>query len=157
MTTTAVNLPLYRVLKALNVSDADAEAAAQTASPDLSRLATKEDLTRFATKEDLNRFATKEDLARFATKDELRAEIAGVRGELAVLRSEVKAEIAGVRADVAGAIQRQTTWLFGALVAAVGVIVAVQRLLPPPVPADAARPVQAQPGATAPPRAMPQP
>lgn len=144
MTTTAINLPLYRVLKALNVSDAEAEAAAQAGLPDLSRLATKEDLTRFATKEDLNRFATKEDLARFATRDELRAEIAGV-----------KAEIAGVRAEIAQAVQRQTTWLFGALVAAVGVIVAVQRLLPPP--ADVARPMQAQPGAATPPRATPQP
>ena len=154
--TTAINLPLYRVLKALNVSDADAEAAAQAGSPDLSRLATKEDLTRFATKEDLTRFATKEDLNRFATKEDL-ARFA--------TKDELRAEIAGVKAEIAQGLQRQTTWFVGALVAALGVLFAVQRLMPQPLPSDAVRAIvaqtvrdmQAQPGAAVPPRAAPQP
>jgi len=69
MTTTAINLPLYRVLRALNVSEPDAEAAAEAALPDLSQL---------------------------ATKDELRNEIAGVRADLKVEIAGLRAEIAQI-------------------------------------------------------------
>ena len=106
MTTTSINLPLYRVLKSLDVPEAEAQAAAEAAPPDLSQLATKE---------------------------ELRAEIAGVR-----------AEIAGLETRLTRAIQQQTTWLFGALVAAVGVLIAAQRLMPQTLPSDAVRAIVAQ-------------
>lgn len=108
MTTTSINLPLYRVLKSLDVPEAEAEAqaAAEAAPPDLSQLATKE---------------------------ELRAEIAGVR-----------AEIAGLETRMTRAIQQQTTRLFGALVAAVGVLIAAQRLMPQTLPSDAVRALVAQ-------------
>lgn len=62
MTTTAINLPLYRVLRALQVSEPDAAAAADATVPDLLQL---------------------------ATKGELRAEIAGVRTEIADVRTEI--------------------------------------------------------------------
>jgi len=65
MTTTAINLPLYRVLRALQVSEPDATAAAEATMPDLSQLATKDDLTRFATKDDVARCATKLDFGHF--------------------------------------------------------------------------------------------
>lgn len=114
MTTTWINFPLYRALKSLNVPEAEAEAAAQADPPDLSRLAIKENLSRLATKEDLARFATKEDLSRLATKEDL-------------ARFAIKEEL---RAEIAQGLQRQTTRLFTALVAAVGVLLAVQRLMP---------------------------
>ncbi len=132
MTTTAINLPLYRVLRALNVSEPDAEAAAEAALPDLSQL---------------------------ATKDELRNEIAGVRADL-------KIEIAGLRAEIAQIVQRQTTWLVTAVVAATGIIIATQRFAPPALPTDAVRAVVEQtirnlqpqlPPATQPSRLVPPP
>lgn len=136
MPTTTINLPLYRVLRALQVSEPDAEAAAAAAPPDLSHL---------------------------ATKDELRAEIAGVRADL-------KAEIASVRTDIAQTAQRQTTWLVTIVIAAAGVVIAAQRLIPPALPTDAVRaiveqtmrnfPSQPQPApgpAILPPRGSPQP
>lgn len=104
MTTTSINLPFYRVLKSLDVPEAEAQAAAEAAPPDLSQLATKE---------------------------ELRAEIAGVR-----------AEIAGLETRMTRAIQQQTTWLFGALVATVGVLIAAQTV----------RDMQATPAPSVPPR-----
>lgn len=64
MSATAFNLPLYKALKDLNVADEMAEAAAQAAMPDLSRL------------------ALREDVSRLATRDELHAEIAGMRHEV---------------------------------------------------------------------------
>ena len=130
MTTTALNLPLYRVLRALQVSEPDAEAAAAAAPPDLTHL---------------------------ATKDELRA------------------EIASVRADIAQTAQRQTTWLITVVLAAAGIVIAAQRLIPPALPTDAVRAIveqtmrnfqpqpqpqsqpQPAPAPAAPPRAAPQP
>ena len=129
MATTILNMPLYHVLKGLNVPDSQAEAAAEVGAPDLSKL------------------ATKDDLACFATKDELRAEVATVR-----------TEIAGVRTEVAASAQKQTVWMVSAIFAAMGVVVALQRYLPPPpapiqptLAAPAGReapPVPAQPGPT---------
>ena len=137
MTTTALNLPLYRVLRALQVSEPDAEAAAAAAPPDLTHL---------------------------ATKDELRAEIASVRADL-------KTEIASVRTDIAQTAQRQTTWLITVVLAAAGIVIAAQRLIPPALPTDAVRAIveqtmrnfqpqpqpQPAPAPAAPPRAAPQP
>ena len=131
MPTTAINMPLYRVLRALQVSEPDAEAAAATAPP---------------------------DLAHLATRDELRAEIASVRADL-------KTEIAGVRTDIAQTAQRQTTWLVTVVIAAAGIVIAAQRLIPPALPTDAVRAIveqtmrnlPPQPGPAAPPRVAPQP
>lgn len=134
MPTTAINLPLYRVLRALQVSEPDAEAAAAAAPPDLSHL---------------------------ATKDELRAEIASVRADL-------KIEAGHLRTDIAQTAQRQTTWLVTVVIAAAGIVIAAQRLIPPALPTDAVRAIveqtmrnlqpQPAPGPTAlPPRAAPQP
>ncbi len=136
MTTTAINLPLYRVLRALQVSEPDATAAAEATMPDLSQLATKEDLTRCA---------TKDDVARCATRDELRAEIAGVRTE------------------IAQTARRQTTSLTTVAIAAAGVVIAAQRLLPPVLPTDAVRAIveqtvrNLQPPPAPSPRSAPQP
>jgi len=139
MTTTAINLPLYRVLRALNVSEPEAEAAAEAALPDLSQLATKE---------------------------ELRAEIAGVRADLKVEASTLRTEISGLRTEIAQTVQRQTTWLVTAVVAATGIIIATQRLAPPALPTDAVRAVVEQtvrnlqpqlPPATQPSRPVPPP
>jgi len=136
MTTTAINLPLYRVLRALQVSEPDATAAAEAAMPDLSQLATKDDLTRCA---------TRDDVARCATKDELRAEIAGVRTE------------------IAQTARRQTTSLTTVAIAAAGVVIAAQRLLPPVLPTDAVRAIveqtvrNLQPPPAPSPRSAPQP
>jgi len=127
MTTTAINLPLYRVLRALQVSEPDATAAAEAAMPDLSQL------------------ATKDDVARCATKDELRAEIAGVRTE------------------IAQTARRQTTSLTTVAIAAAGVVIAAQRLLPPVLPTDAVRAIveqtvrNLQPPPAPSPRSAPQP
>jgi len=134
MTTTAINLPLYRVLRALQVSEPDAEAAAAAAPP---------------------------DLAHLATKDELRAEIASVRADL-------KTEIASVKTEIAQTAQRQTTWLITIVIAAAGIVIAAQRLIPPALPTDAVRAIveqtirnlqpQPAPGPAAlPPRPAPQP
>jgi len=139
MTTTAINLPLYRVLRALNVSEPEAEAAAEAALPDLSQLATKE---------------------------ELRAEIAGVRADLKVEASTLRTEISGLRTEIAQTVQRQTTWLVTAVVAATGIIIATQRLAPPALPTDAVRAIVEQtvrnlqpqlPPATQPSRPVPPP
>ncbi len=139
MTTTAINLPLYRVLRALNVSEPEAEAAAEAALPDLSQLATKE---------------------------ELRAEIAGVRADLKVEASTLRTEISGLRTEIAQTVQRQTTWLITAVVAATGIIIATQRIAPPALPIDAVRAVVEQtvrnlqpqlPPATQPSRPVPPP
>lgn len=139
MTTTAINLPLYRVLRALNVSEPEAEAAAEAALPDLSQLATKE---------------------------ELRAEIAGVRADLKVEASTLRTEISGLRTEIAQTVQRQTTWLITAVVAATGIIIATQRIAPPALPTDAVRAVVEQtvrnlqpqlPPATQPSRPVPPP
>lgn len=145
MPTTAINLPLYRVLRALQVSEPDAEAAAAAAPPDLSHL---------------------------ATKDELRAEVASVRAdlkaEIASVRADLKIEAGHLRTDIAQTAQRQTTWLVTVVIAAAGIVIAAQRLIPPALPTDAVRaiveqtmrnlPPQPAPGPTAPPRAAaPQP
>ena len=116
MTTTAMNLRLYRVLKSLNVPDAEAQAAAETAPPD----------PGCTTSRDLSHLATKGDLSRLAAKE------------------EVRAEVAVVRTEIAQAAQRQTTWLLTALVAAVGLLLAVQSLMPQSLPSDAVRAVVAQ-------------
>ncbi|MGO1075289.1 hypothetical protein [Inquilinus sp. CA228] len=52
----------------------------------------------------------------------VKAEFAGVRGEIAMVRSEISA----VRTDLAAAIQRQTVWLGGTMIAllAIGVTLA---------------------------------
>ena len=137
------------MLRALQVSEPDAEAAAAATPP---------------------------DLAHLATKDELRAEIASVRTDIASVRTDLKAEIASVRADfrveaghlrtdIAQTAQRQTTWLITVVIAAVGIVVAAQRLIPPALPTDAVRAiveqtirnVQPQPAPAATPRAAPQP
>ena len=137
MTTTAINLPLYRVLRALQVSEPDAEAAAAAAPPDLSHL---------------------------ATKDELRAEIASVRQEIVGVRTDLKVEISAVRTEVAGlrveiaqTAQRQTTWLVTIVIAAAGVVIAAQRLIPPALPTDAVRAIVEQTMRNVPPQPQPAP
>ena len=148
MTTTALNLPLYRVLRALQVSEPDAEAAAAAAPPDLTHL---------------------------ATKDELRAEIASVRAdlktEIASVRADLRVEAGHLRTDIAQTAQRQTTWLITVVLAAAGIVIAAQRLIPPALPTDAVRAIveqtmrnfqpqsqlQPAPAPAAPPRAAPQP
>ena len=144
MIATAINLPLYRVLRALQVSEPDAEAAAAAAPP---------------------------DLAHLATKDELRAEIAGVRAdlkaEIASVRADLKVEAGHLRTDIAQTAQRQTTWLITVVIAAAGIVIAAQRLIPPALPTDAVRAIVEQtirnvqpqpvPGPAIPPRAPPQP
>jgi len=146
MTTTAINLPLYRVLRALNVSEPEAEAAAEAALPDLSQLATKEELR-----------------AEIAG---VRTEIAGVRADLKVEASTLRTEISGLRTEIAQTVQRQTTWLITAVVAATGIIIATQRIAPPALPTDAVRAVVEQtvrnlqpqlPPATQPSRPVPPP
>ncbi len=121
MATASINLPLYQVLRFLNVpEDAAASAAEAPAAPpvDLSHLATRDELrtelARYATRDEL-----RAELARFATRDELRAEIAGVR-----------TEIAGVRTEMAQALQRQTIWIIGAMLTIAGLAVAFLRVLP---------------------------
>ena len=136
MATAPINLPLYRVLRSLDVPEDAAASAAevQTAAPvDLSHLATRDELraelARFATRDEL-----RAELARFATRDELRAEIAGVRAELrteiAGIRTELRTEIAGVRTELAQAAQRLIIWLVGAIFAAAGLVVALLRAFP---------------------------
>lgn len=119
--TASINLPLYQVLRFLNVPE-DAAASAAEAPPvpsvDLSHLATRDELrfeiARLATRDEL-----RTELARFATHDELRAEIAGVR-----------TEIAGVRTEIAQALQRQTIWIIGAILTIAGLGVALLRVFP---------------------------
>ena len=144
MTTTAINFPLYRVLRALQVPEHEAEAAAAAAPP---------------------------DLAHLATKDELRAEIASVRAdlkaEIASVRADLKIEAGHLRTNIAQTAQRQTTWLVTVVIAAAGIVIAAQRLIPPALPTDAVRAIveqtlrnlqpQPAPGPAAPHRAIPQP
>jgi hypothetical protein len=102
------------------------------------------------------------DLSHLATKDELRAEIASVRADL-------KIEAGHLRTDIAQTAQRQTTWLVTVVIAAAGIVIAAQRLIPPALPTDAVRAIveqtmrnlqpqpQPAPGPAAPPRAVLQP
>ena len=106
MPTASINLPLYRALRSLDVSEDAAVSAAEVP------VAPSVDLSHLATKDDLARFATKDDLARFATRDELRAEIASVRTE------------------IVQAAQRQTVWLIGVVLASSGLVVALLRAFP---------------------------
>ena len=162
MTATAINLPLYRVLRALQVSEPDAEAAAAATPPDLAHLATKDEL--------------RAEIA--SVRADLKAEAASVRTDIASVRADLKAEIASVRADfrveaghlrtdIAQTAQRQTTWLITVVIAAVGIVIAAQRLIPPALPTDAVRAIveqtirnsqpQPAPAPAIPPRATPQP
>lgn len=89
MPSASINMPLYRALRSLNVPDETAASAAEVA------------VTAAA------------DLSHLATRDELRAEIAGVRTEIALTA------------------QRQTLWLVATIVASAGLVIAVLRAFPP--------------------------
>ena len=115
MATASINLPLYQVLRSLDVPE-DAAASAAEVSP--------------ALPVDLSHLATRDDLARYATRDELRAEIAGLRTELRTEIAGVRTEIAGVRTEIAQALQRQTIWLIGAMLTMAGLVIAVLRVFP---------------------------
>ena len=97
MATASINLPPYRALRSLDISE-DVAASAAEALP--------------APSVDLSHLATRDDLTRFATRDELRAEISGVRTE------------------IARAAQRQTIWLIGAMFTIAGLVVAGLRFFP---------------------------
>lgn len=142
MTTTAINLPLYRALRSLEVPEGEAAAAAEAAIPDLSQLATKEDLSRMATRDDLQRMATKDDLLRMASKDDLQRMVTKdeMRADVAALRTE----IAGIRVEMSQASSRQTKWLAGAIFAGAGLVIASSRLPPPTPSTDAIRAVVEQ-------------
>ncbi len=96
----------------------------------------------------------------------MRTEIAGVRADLKVEASTLRTEISGLRTEIAQTVQRQTTWLITAVVAATGIIIATQRIAPPALPTDAVRAVVEQtvrnlqpqlPPATQPSRPVPPP
>jgi hypothetical protein len=78
-------------------------------------------------------------------RTELKADIAAVRSELAVLRTELKADIAAVRSELAALrtelkadielLRRDLTIRLGSMiVVAVGILLAAIRYLPPPHP-----------------------
>lgn len=110
MTTTAINLPLYRVLRALQVSEPDAAAAADATVPDLLQL---------------------------ATKDELRAEIAGVRTEIVRTARRQTASLTTIAVALAGIVPAAQRLLPPVLPTdAVRAIVeqTVRNIQPPPAP-----------------------
>jgi flagellar motor component MotA len=63
-----------------------------------------------------------------AMEQRLRAEIAGVRGEMGELRSELKTEIAGMAAELRAEMRDQTWRLTGALLVAMGLVAAILRV-----------------------------
>lgn len=130
MPTTAINMPLYRVLRALQVSEPDAEAAAAAAPPDLSHL---------------------------ATKDELRAEIASVRADFKIEAGHLRTDIAQTAqrqttwlVTVVIAAQRLIPPALPTDAVRAIVEQTMHNLQPQPVP-------QPAPGPAAPPRGAPQP
>lgn len=79
----------------------------------------------------LSQFPARE-LDEPVTQEFVRAEIAGVRTEIADLRAEMRAEIAGVRAEIAGLearmserMRQQTIWFMGALISSNALIAAI--------------------------------
>jgi len=131
MTTTAINLPLYRALRALHVSEPDAAAAAEAAMPDLSQLATKDEL--------------RAEIA--GVRADLRTEIAGVRTEIAQTAQRQTTWLITALVATAGVIIASQRLIPPALPtdAVRAIVEQTVRNLPPPAPA------------TLPPRPVPQP
>lgn len=85
--------------------------------------------------------ATKTDIAEVDRRIDvleasIKAEFAVVRGEIGVLTADVKAEfaavrgkISAVRTDLAAAIQRQTVWLGGTMIALLAIGVTLAKIL----------------------------
>ncbi len=91
-------------------------------------LATKADIARIEAGMDALRQETKADIARVeagvdALRQETKADIARVEAGVDVLRQETRAAIEAVKVDL-------LKWLFGALIAQGGLIVALVKLLP---------------------------
>ena len=91
-------------------------------------LATKADIARVEAGMDALRQETRADIARVeagvdALRQETRADIARVEAGVDVLRQETRAAIEAVKVDL-------LKWLFGALIAQGGLIVALVKLLP---------------------------
>ena len=142
----AIAFDTYKFVKRLTACGFTEEQAEVLAAEQVnllnSNLATKADIEalRLATKADIEalRQATKADIEalRLATK----ADIAGVQQEIETLRQATKADIEALRqatkVDIAG-VRREIEalkvdllkWLFGALIAQGGLIVALVKLL----------------------------
>ena len=106
------------------------------------RLATKADMEalRLATKADIEalRQATKADIAgvqqeiqtlRLATKADIEALRQATKADIEALRQATKVDIAGVRREIETLKVDLLKWLFGALIAQGGLIVALVKLL----------------------------
>ena len=105
MTVSTINLPLYRTLISLKLSEADASLAA-----DISDLVRKEETTNYATKADLT--------AGFAD-----------------MRAEMRLAFADMRLHMETTTHSQTKWLISTVLATAGLsiatIVLLLRLFPP--------------------------
>ena len=131
----AIAFDTYKFVKRLTAHGFTEEQAEVLAAEQVnllnSNLATKADIEalRLATKADIEalRLATKADIEalRLATK----ADIAEVQQEIETLRQATKVDIAGVRREIEALKVDLLKWLFGALIAQGGLIVALVKLL----------------------------
>ena len=142
----AIAFDTYKFVKRLTACGFTEEQAEVLAAEQVnllnSNLATKADIEalRLATKADIEalRLATKADIEalRQATKADIealrqatKADIAGVQQEIETLRQATKVDIAGVRREIEALKVDLLKWLFGALIAQGGLIVALVKLL----------------------------
>ena len=138
----AIAFDTYKFVKRLTAHGFTEEQAEVLAAEQVnllnSNLATKADIEGVRGEIEALRLATKADIAgvrgeiealRLATK----ADIAGVRGEIEALRLATKADIEALRlatkADIETLKADLLKWLFGALIAQGGLIVALVKLL----------------------------
>ena len=131
----AIAFDTYKFVKRLTAHGFTEEQAEVLAAEQVnllnSNLATKADIEalRLATKADIEalRLATKADIE--ALRLAIKADIAGVQQEIETLRQATKVDIAGVRREIEALKVDLLKWLFGALIAQGGLIVALVKLL----------------------------
>ena len=112
MTASTINLPLYRTLISLKLSEADASLAA-----------------------DISDLVRKEETADYATKADLTAGFADMRAETRLAFAETKSAIDALRLHLETTTHSQTKWLISTVLATAGLsiatIVLLLRLFPP--------------------------
>ena len=95
------------------------------------RLATKADIEalRLATKADIAGVQQEIETLRLATKADIEALRQATKADIEALRQATKVDIAGVRREIETLKVDLLKWLFGALIAQGGLIVALVKLL----------------------------
>ena len=135
----AIAFDTYKFVKRLTAHGFTEEQAEVLAAEQVnllnSNLATKADIEalRLATKADIEalRLATKADIEalRLATKADIEALRLATKADIEALRQATKIDIAGVRREIEALKVDLLKWLFGALIAQGGLIVALVKLL----------------------------